>query len=165
MIRGNFIPNKKYISSYVSATGGTANVDNFHYLPNPTYTYGKALINYIEFKVASQVRATITTSGLNVDNLNFYIDTVKNNALVGDNKNLILTSNNNQVEINAVLNLDNQSLDPADKNLTTRIYSKAAEGPGRSGLYFVNNTPYGSLAYNRDELVSKNRAVLLSILL
>jgi len=82
------------------------------------------------------------------------------------NDNLILTSNNNTVEVNAVINLDNQS-----NNITTAvsgssvIYSKAAEGPGRSGIYFTNNTAYGANSYNNDELVSKNRAVLLSILL
>ena len=47
----NFIPNKKYISKYVSSTGGQANVDNFHYLSNPSYTRGQAYQTYINMLI------------------------------------------------------------------------------------------------------------------
>jgi hypothetical protein len=65
-----------------------------------------------------------------------------------------------------LLQLNNQAGDITVAVATaTQIYTKAAEGPGRSGIYFTNDTAYGAAAYNNDELVSKNRAVLLSILL
>ena len=59
----------------------------------------------------------------------------------------------------------NQAGTPTSVSGATKLYSKSTEGAGRTGIYFVNNVTYGGLAYNRDELVSKNRAVLLSILL
>jgi hypothetical protein len=125
----NFIPNKKYISKYVSASGGTANVDNFHYLSNPSYTRGQAYQTYIKFTVASNERARIGTSGLDVDNINLFTNTINN-----DTNNLILTATtSNTVEVNAVFQLDNQLTD-----ITTpvagaiKIYTKATEGPGRT---------------------------------
>jgi hypothetical protein len=79
--------------------------------------------------------------------------------------NLLLTSGNGVVEVNASMELDVQVSDPASASNKVKFYSKSAEGPGRTGIYFVSNNAYGALAYNQDELVSKNRAVLLSILL
>jgi len=40
------------------------------------------------------------------------------------------------------------------------MYSSSVFGPGRTGVYFTNNT-----ITTPDELISRNRAVLLSILL
>jgi hypothetical protein len=157
----NYIPNKKYVSSYVSATGGTANVDNFHYLSNPTYTRGQAYQTYIKFTVASNERARISTSGLDVDNINLFTNTINN-----DTNNLILTATTtNTVEVDAVFQLDNQTTDVTTPiSGAVQIYTKATEGPGRTGIYFTNDTDYGDNAYNNDELVAKNRALLFSIL-
>ena len=56
-----------------------------------------------------------------------------------------------------MFNLDDQALTPGSTSGKTKIYSQATSGPGKTGLYITNvNTS--------DELVSKNRAVLLSIL-
>jgi hypothetical protein len=157
----NFIPNKKYISRYVSASAGYANVDNFHYLSNPTYTRGEAFQTFIKFTVASNERARIGTSGLDVDNINLFNNTINN-----DTNNLILTATTtNTVQVNAVFQLDNQATDvTVPVSTATQIYTKASEGPGRTGIYFTNDTAYGSNAYNNDELVAKNRALLFSIL-
>jgi hypothetical protein len=157
----NFIPNKKYVNSYVSATGGTANVDNFHYLSNPSYTRGQAYQTYIKFTVATNERARITTGGLDVDNINLFTDTINN-----DTNNLILTATaTNTVEVNALLRLDNQATDVTTPITgAVQVYTKATEGPGRTGIYFTNDTAYGTTAYNNDELVAKNRALLFSIL-
>jgi hypothetical protein len=157
----NFIPNKKYINSYVSATGGNANVDNFHYLSNPTYTRGQAFQTFIKFTVATQERARITTTGLDVDNINLFTNTINN-----DTGNLILTATTtNIVEVNAVFQLDNQTTDVTTPITgAVQLYTKATEGPGRTGIYFTNDTAYGANAYNNDELVAKNRALLFSIL-
>jgi hypothetical protein len=61
--------------------------------------------------------------------------------------------------------LDYQADQLAPSGNANKIYSKASEGAGRTGIYFTSNNAYGATAYNNDELVSKNRAVLLSILL
>lgn len=152
----NFIPNKKYVNSYVSASGGTANVDNFHYLLNPTYTRGQAYQTYIKFTVATNERARITSSGLDVDNINLFNNTINN-----DTNNLILTATaTHVVEVNSVFQLDDTGLSPSAVSGATQIYtidSDTTPAPGKTGIYFTNQG-------NSDELISKNRAVLLSIL-
>ena len=152
----NFIPNKKYISRYVSATAGYANVDNFHYLSNPTYTRGQAFQTFIKFTVASNERARISTSGLDVDNINLFNNTINN-----DTNNLILTASTSRtVEVNTVLQLDDTGLSPTTVSGATKIYtanSNTTPAPGKTGIYFTNQG-------NSDELVAKNRALLFSIL-
>lgn len=120
----------------------------------------------IDFKVNNSLRATLTDSGgahagWTVDNVNMYTDTVSNTT-----NNLKLSASTGNIQVQGYLNLDNQSTDiTTGPSGTTKIYTKSSEGPGRTGIYFTNNTAYGANAYNNDELVSKNRAVLLSILL
>ena len=107
--------------------------------------------------------ATGTTSGpisasgsgsLTVNNVRIYGDTITDIS-----NNLVLTSATGNVEISAVLDLDNQST-PTYTSGKTKIYSSATIGPGRTGVYVTNST-----VQTPDELISRNRAVLLSILL
>ena len=152
----NHIPNKKFVNDYVSATNGVANVTLIHYPLSGTYSSSVECTNTtINLAVGLQLRAQISSSGVAIDQLTFASDTISNSGI----NNLVLTATNNNVEINAVMNLDNQASDPSAIAGKTKLYTKSSEGPGRTGIYFVNNTP------NADELVSKNRAVLLSILL
>jgi len=157
------IPNVSYIKNYVSATNGVANVSLIHYpLTTPYNTVAQATSSSIDFLVGSQIKAQVTAGGLQINNLLLSTNTITNISV----NNLILTATNNNVEVNAILNLDNQATDVTTPTSTgTQIYTKAAEGPGRTGIYFTNNTVYGAYSYHNDELVSKNRAVLLSILL
>ena len=163
----NDVPNKKYVNDYVSATGGYANVDNFHYLLSPNQTRGQAYNTHIDFTVMNALRATITVNGLTVDNINIYGDLIKSTS----SNNLVLQSAvTNEVEINSVLDLDNQT------NLTnssvavgkTKFYTSTTAGPGKTGLYFLNKRtgePGQSIDETvNDELVAKNRALLFSML-
>jgi hypothetical protein len=115
----------------------------------------------INFSVGLQLRAQISSGGVSIDRITFAGDTISNSGL----NNLVLTATSNNVEIDAMFNLSNQVIDPAAVSGKTKLYTKSSEGAGRTGIYFTNNTAYGTNAYNNDELVSKNRAVLLSILL
>jgi hypothetical protein len=152
----NHIPNKKFINDYVSATNGVADVTLIHYPLTGTYSSSVECTNTtINFAVGLQLRAQISTAGVAIDRLTFAGDTVSNSGA----NNLVISATNNNVEINSVLNLNNQGSDPSAIAGKTKLYTKSSEGAGRTGIYFVNNTP------NADELVSKNRAVLLSILL
>ena len=163
------IPNIQYVKSYVSASGGVANVSLIHYPLTGSYnTVAQTTNNSIDFLVGAQLKAQVTAGGLNINDVLLAGDTITNVSV----NPLVLTATNNTVEVNAVLNLDNQSTDITTPKTTlvgglptTTIYTKSAEGPGRTGIYFTNSKAYGSNAYNNDELVSKNRAVLLSILL
>jgi hypothetical protein len=163
----NDIPNKKYVNDYVSATGGYANVDNFHYLLAPNQTRGQAYNTHIDFTVMNSLRATITVNGLGVDEVNIYGHLIKSTTT----NNLVLQSAvTNEVEINSILDLDNQttltsgSVDASK----TKFYASATAGAGKTGLYFLNKrTGEPGQSINEtvsDELVAKNRALLFSML-
>jgi hypothetical protein len=155
------IPNLQYVQDYVLAYDGAAVVDKiFSPLgsdPFASDTLVQALSASIRFSVRSggvlRQRAQITSAGLDVDEIRLFNDTIQNTGL----DNLILTALNNNVQIDAVLNLDDQITDATPTGGTSRIYSKSTGGVGKSGIYFANNTA-------SDELVSRRRAVLLSIL-
>lgn len=157
----NDIPNRKFVTDYVSATGGTANVDNIHNLFGPETARVQTGTSIVEVLIDGDVRETITSAGVAVDNVFISGDTITDTS----SGNLVLTANSGNIEIEATLNLNNQVVTPPFETGTTKLYSTASEGPGRTGIYFVNDVDYGANNYNADELVSKNRAVLLSILL
>lgn len=179
----NSLTTKKYVNSYVvsgklKATvapyqGGMADVDTIYkkISDGSIKSMVEATDNSeIQFKINTLQRAVITTSGLSVDTLNLFGNVIKN---VGSGSPLVklplvLQSDANIVEINSILTLDDQTPDQQIETTSisgkTKIYSKDTEGPGRTGIYFTNNNTYGANSYNNDELVSRNRAVLLSML-
>ena len=157
----NDIINRKYLYNYVAASNGVASVDRI-YFPTTGGIAGstssiEAFGSSIVFQISQSTRAIISPTGVSVDNINLYSNTITNTT----SNNLILSSTNNNVEINSVLNLDNQSSIPSYTTGTTKIYSSATAGPGGTGIYFTNN----QAAHTADELVSRRRAVALSILL
>lgn len=162
------IPNKKWIEDYVSATGGYANVDNFHYLLAPFQTRGQAYNNNIQFTVMNALRTQITQNGLFVDQVNTYQNEIK--TISASNVNLKLSSDTNIVENNAILGLKNQSVlaNGSVDTTMTKLYASTTAGPGKTGLYFLNKrTGEPGQSINEtvnDELVAKNRALLFSML-
>ena len=94
------IPNKKYVSDYVYASGGFAVVDKIIYpvssLPGLQDTSVEAGVSSVRFYVKTtgvvQQRAQVTASGLDVDNVNIFGDTIRNSTAA----DLVLTSLNNQ---------------------------------------------------------------------
>jgi hypothetical protein len=150
----NGIPNVQFVYNYVAASGGVANVTNIHY---PTYgtqlTSIYATGSTLDFTIGATLKTQISSSGLTVEKL-----LLGTNTITTTTTNLILSAQSNNVEINAVLNLDNQITTPVAVGGTTKVYTKSSEGAGRTGIYFVNSTP------NADELISKNRALLFSVL-
>ena len=158
VVNDNDIPNWKTITNYVAASNGVATVDRMYFPVSSSFGFEDSKIQAfntnIQFYVGQQIRATISPVGVSVNNINLFTDTITNTSA----NNLVLTAINNNVKVDAVLNLTDQSLTPATVSGVTKLYSTAIVGPGKSGLFFKNvNTS--------DELVSKNRAVLLSILL
>lgn len=168
----NNIPNWKAITYYVAASAGVATVDRM-YFP-PTAAPGgedskiQAFGSNIQFFVGpsgilnnQNIVATLSQNGLSVNNVNILDDSINNTSA----NNLTLLANNNNVEINSFLNLANQSTFPVLSATKTQLFSNSVNiGAGKTGLYFKNSSTTG-MTNNVDELVSKNRAVLLSILL
>jgi hypothetical protein len=152
------IPNWRTILNYVAASNGVATVDRMYFPPGAAFGFEdskvQAFQTNIQFFVGQQIRATISPVGVSVNNINLFTDTITNTS----SNSLVLTAINNNVKIDAVLNLSDQSLDPSVPAGSTKLYSKPTVGPGNSGLFFKN-------VNISDELVSRSRAVLLSILL
>lgn len=159
------IPNYKFIQQYILSTfpqtggQGVAIVDRI-YKGNLGSEFSQALATNtsLDFKILGSTRANITANGLTVDFVNVFGNQITNN-----NSNLVLTAGNLNVEIDGVLNLQDQLSDPTQVSGYTKMYSKSnltglAQTPGRTGIFFRN------AVNNQDELVSKNRALLFSIL-
>jgi len=154
----NDITTKKYVNTYVAAANGVASVDRIFYptdaISGSEQSKIEAFSSTINFYVGGTTIATVSPVGITVGDVNLFQDTITNTS----GNNLVFTAVNNNVEVNGVFNLDDQVLVPGSTSGKTKIYSSATAGPGKTGLYITNvNTS--------DELVSKNRAVLLSILL
>ena len=152
------IPNWKTVTNYVAASNGVATVDRMYFPPGASFgsedSKVQAFQTNIQFFVGQQIRATISPVGVSVNNINLFTDTITNTS----SNSLVLTAINNNVKIDAVLNLSDQSINPPVISGLTKLYSTPTVGPGNSGLFFKN-------VNISDELVSRSRAVLLSILL
>jgi hypothetical protein len=82
--------------------------------------------------------------------------TISNGQTTNDNI-YIQTHGTGRLQTNYGLQLDNNVVSPAQVSGSHVIYSKP-QSTGKTGLFFVNTEN------NRDELVSKNRALLFSML-
>lgn len=176
----NDIPNRRWVTDYVESgtlVPGQADVDRY-YSGTVNPGTGEVTINSmgiakydlnvpsLEFYIRNTgdtsptLRAKIINTGLYVDGVQTFGSTIQqHNGL----SNLVLTAANNNVEVDAVLNLDDQDFHPGSSVGVTRLYSRAqqtpklSQYPGKTGIFFTNEV-------NTDELVSKNRALLFSML-
>jgi len=122
------------------------------------FNVNSGIVGYYSY-VTGVTAGPVTASGtgsLTVNNVRIYGNTITD---INASYNLTLTANSGEVEVNAVLDLDNQAT-PSYAAGKTKLYSSAAVGPGRTGVYVTNST-----VQTPDELISRSRAVLLSILL
>jgi hypothetical protein len=153
----NDIPNRKFITDYVSASSGVANVDRIYFPLGGTFGTSQSSIQatngVLSFNANQVTIAQISAGGLTIGNLNVSGDTLTN---TGSN-NLILAANNNQIEVAGVMNLDHQASAPAGVSGVNRVYSSNTQGTGSTGLYFTNTKTNG-------ELISSKKALLYAIL-
>jgi hypothetical protein len=149
------VPSKTLIEVNVSTSGATAS----DYTPNSGITTGA------ESKIEVQVEGTVI--GDFYDNrIEFAGIELKDGQIqtVTSNQDLVLSApGTGAVKIKDMLELtktpgdDDGAVNPALPNEGVRIYSKEPS-EGKTGIYFVNEDN------NNDELISKNRALLLSII-
>lgn len=162
-IYDNSLTTKRYISDYIASgqvTPGMADVDKIYKADQygTTRTEAIAELSTIDFKVYSssllRLKMRVSASGVDINEINIYGGTITNTV----NPNpLILTATSKLVEVDATLAIQEQATAPAPLSGKTKIFPMATIGPGRTGIYFNNLTL-------QDELVAKNRALLLSML-
>ena len=170
-VNDNLIPNRKFITQYVAASGltsGMADVDKIYKTNGLPPVAGGVIqtevlssLTKIEFLVRSgspsalNVRAEINSAGLFVDNVNSFLNTVQTKP--GSAATLLLKGDSQNVEVDSFFNLTNQITTPLAQSGRNKIFSRAVTGPGKTGIFFTNTT-------TADELVAKNRALLFSML-
>jgi hypothetical protein len=163
VLHDNDIPNRKYVQQYVLNAAGTIAVSALWYptvtpLADAT-TSIQALSSSIVFQLGGITQVTLASQGFTVNNVTISQNTVSNTG--SSSANLVLSAVTGKVEVEGYLTLDNQATAPSLVSGQSNIYSSATVGPGKSGIYFNNN----NAAQVPDELVSRSRAVALSILL
>ena len=172
------VPNIKYLNNYVLSTytgtpaggQGVALTDRvmFPVVAGTTIANANASIKVstgnIVFQVSQYTYATVDADGMTAGYVRMgggnLINPQANTITNTSSNNLIITANNGYVEINAVTQLDNVTTSVTYNSNGTQIYSSSTVGPAKTGIYFVNASNQ-----TKDELVSRSRAVLLSILL
>lgn len=162
----NDIPNLQFVQQYVASTyqaggsQGVAIVDSMQYPLTGAVSAAEsaiqALSSSILFQIGGTTISSLSSGGFTTGNVELTGNTVTNTS----SNNLILSATNNNVEVSAFLNLDNQGTTPSYVSNTTKLYSSSTIGPGNTGVYITNST-----VRTPDELISRTRAVLLSILL
>jgi len=168
----NDIPNKKFINDYVLAVGGIAIVDRI-FKPSPSDPYNSAAgltevladSTNIQFNFNSGsgfvTKAYFSASGLTLNDININQTTITG---IGSDNLKLTTLNSSYIEIQKTLELTDQAaMETVVDAGKTKLYSRSdlttlSQTPGRTGIFFKNSISGG-------ELISKNRAVLLSILL
>ena len=166
----NDIPNLEYLQHYVYSnyTGGnTQGIAVVNSIQSPlagtTSTATSSIVagsTNIVFQVLQNTLVTIDSTGTRMGNIKVGAVATPNTIGNTTSNNLILTSVNNIVEIAGYMNLDDQASSQSYSSGITKIWSSPTVGPGRTGVYITNNSNQ-----TPDELISRNRAVLLSILL
>jgi hypothetical protein len=121
--------------------------------------YNIAADNYSEsgvgFVVDGDLTATFYQNRVRLQDLEFIGSEIKHD---NSNENIFINTNGTgKLQTNYGIQLDNNAVSPAIVTGSHVIYSKP-ESAGKSGIYFVNTEN------TRDELVSKNRALLFSML-
>ena len=157
----DIVPNMKALVDYVQSYVTNTTSDRIKSGSNPlitsvqvTDTGAVSLANKVDFLVHGVQKAFINSTGLNVNNLNLSSSTVTTTT-----GNLIITATTNNIDFDAYMNLENQASDPALRAGYKKIYAKAGEGNGGTGLYFINE------GGTTDELISKTKSLLYSLIL
>ncbi len=155
----NTLVTKDWTEKYVNAgdyTAGMADVSTIYFKATTVKSRVTLDTDSIDFYIDESLRSRINVNGLDVDNINLFTNTIKNST----SNNLILSSTGGNVEVDAVLQIDDKSA-PSASSGKTRIWSASDPltytGTGKTGIYFTN-------LINTEELISKNRALLFSIL-
>jgi hypothetical protein len=151
------LTNKKYVDDYVDYYWHTHFADRLG-SGNTRVTTQETPTHEIGFILNNTLVATINNSGLTTENTLNFKNSVITNFDAGNN--LKITSTNGTIQINGVLQLDDTSASPTALSGSTKVYTRnpnTTPGPGKTGIYFT------SLG-NSDELISRNRSLLWSML-
>ena len=161
------IPNKKYVDVQIAAQVAAA---DFQKIRDGSSSFTQMVVAAFETTGLTSV-ASITVDGVN--NVNFYDNRSELHDLRIDGSRISTTTSNadltlsapgtgsvvidDQLQILTTPSPDDSAVDPAQPTDGLKIYAKS-QGVGKTGLYYVNSNNV------RDEIISKNRSLLLSMI-
>ena len=161
------IPNKKYVDVQIAAQVAAA---DFQKIRDGSSSFTQMVVADFETTGLTSV-ASITVDGVN--NVNFYDNRSELHDLRIDGSRISTTTSNadltlsapgtgsvvidDQLQILTTTSPDDSAVDPAQPTDGLKIYAKS-QGVGKTGLYYVNSNNV------RDEIISKNRSLLLSMI-
>jgi hypothetical protein len=161
------IPNKKYVDVQIAAQVAAA---DFQKIRDGSSSFTEMVVADFETTGLTSV-ASITVDGVN--NVNFYDNRLELHDLRIDGSRISTTTSNadltlsapgtgsvvidDQLQILTTPSPDDSAVDPAQPTDGLKIYAKS-QGVGKTGLYYVNSNNV------RDEIISKNRSLLLSMI-
>ena len=161
------IPNKKYVDVQIAAQVAAA---DFQKIRDGRSSFTQMVVADFETTGLTSV-ASITVDGVN--NVNFYDNRSELHDLRIDGSRISTTTSNadltlsapgtgsvvidDQLQILTTPSPDDSAVDPAQPTDGLKIYAKS-QGVGKTGLYYVNSNNV------RDEIISKNRSLLLSMI-
>lgn len=152
----DYIPNMKAVVDYTASalvsfnTNKIAQGDSRVIVVDDSIPdeFGNPQSSEISFDINGVTQAVINNNGLFVDNIQIDNNTIKN-------KNSSL----DKILFDSVLELKTKPGDPGVSSGYVSLYSKPVPGTGGTGLFFVNTEG------TRDELISKTKALLYSLIL
>jgi hypothetical protein len=152
----DYIPNMKAVVDYTASalvsfnTNKIAQGDSRVIVVDDSIPdeFGNPQASEISFDINGVTQAVINSNGLFVDNIQIDNNTIKN-------KNSSL----DKILFDSVLELKTKPGDPGVSSGYVSLYSKPVPGTGGTGLFFVNTEG------TRDELISKTKALLYSLIL
>ena len=160
------IPNKKWVNDYIAASSGQALVDRFYRFDSGTLTSyntgGRSYdtgagdaVSKIVFEVDGLTQGQFDLTGFSVNDITMKDTAIKTSV---SNANLELRPNGSgAVQVESALALADLGSDPSSTSGQNKLYSKATQGPGGTGINFINATTSG-------ELISSKKALLYALL-
>lgn len=143
----------KDITPNNSSTGGS--LAYYQAATGYPISFDGAVESGVGFLVDGTITATFYRNRVVLQSLEIVGSEIRHDS---SNENIFINTNGTgKLQTNYAIQLDNNAVSPAIVSGSHIIYSKP-QSVGKSGIYFVNTEN------NRDELVSKNRALLFSML-
>lgn len=159
VVDDDHIPNTKAVVDYVEEYFNVNNRDLIIEEDTKVEVFDDSVTgnpSNIDFSVNTQTVANISESRFRVYNIDISNDTVSTTSI--DNDLNLVTSGEGTVKISNVMEFDKRSAAPTTGTDSIKVYGSDV-GPGDSGVYYKNDNG------KSDELISRNRALLYSMVI
>lgn len=151
------IPNKKYVDDLITSLLGSGNFIQSFDTKVQTYDFDETgIASNVDFQIDGVSVANMESNEFSIYDLRLTGNKLE--AVIPDSNLILSVSGNGSIEIDKVMSIKKSITDPSTPSEGVKIYSKTP-GPGDTGVYYKNEDG------TQDELVSRNRALLYSMVI